>query len=340
LIDGQMGRHPRRDQIGLRCDADGRRVELRTRPNGGAETTVTFRYQGEAIAQELTGTTPVLARTYLTDEAGAIVKVCDPDCTGTNPQYLVTWNGHGDALALWRIETSGALTLANSYTYTTFGQPTTTTHNGYADLALRYLYVGRAGVAWDGALGLELAHMGARHYSPSLGRFVQPDPSALETNLYAYAENSPVTKVDPSGESACMVVVLLGPQAVAVSCGAVMVVSGIAFGVSWLATHPIQLPRINVCLWNCPGASTPAKSRPYKGDRWWEPQHQDPRLADWARFLARYKYADTISPRPPIRPPSWCFKNVRRRAACTAIAVTFGLIVTSYYIYPPKQRHR
>ena len=99
----------------------------------------------------------------MTDEAGAIVKVCDPDCSGTNPQYLVTWNGHGDALALWRIETSGALTLANSYTTTTFGTPTTTTHNGYADLAFRYLYVGRHGVAWDGALGLELAHMGARH---------------------------------------------------------------------------------------------------------------------------------------------------------------------------------
>jgi hypothetical protein len=44
--------------------------------------------------------------------------------------------------------------------------------------------------------------MGARHYSPSLGRFLQPDPPALEANLYAYAANSPVTKADPSGEFA------------------------------------------------------------------------------------------------------------------------------------------
>jgi hypothetical protein len=109
-------------------NGDGRRVELVTRPNGGAATTRTFRYQGSAIAQELTGTgTPTLVRTYVTDEAGTIVKVCDPDCTGSNPAYLVTHNGHGDALALWRIEASGSLTLANSYTYSTWGAPTTAT---------------------------------------------------------------------------------------------------------------------------------------------------------------------------------------------------------------------
>ncbi len=102
----------------------------------------------------------------LTDEAGTIVKVCDPDCTGSNPAYLVTHNGHGDALALWRITGDGSLTLANSYTYSTWGAPTTATHNAYPDLGYRYLYVGAQGVAWDNALGLGLLHMGARHYCP------------------------------------------------------------------------------------------------------------------------------------------------------------------------------
>jgi hypothetical protein len=41
--------------------------------------------------------------------------------------------------------------------------------------------------------------MGARHYSPSLGRFVQPDPSGAENNLYGYTSNSPITKIDPTG---------------------------------------------------------------------------------------------------------------------------------------------
>jgi RHS repeat-associated protein len=185
------------DMVTMRYDADGRRVELVTRPNGQAAVTTTFRYQGASLAQELVGGS--VTRTYVTDEAGSVVKFCDPDCTGSNPQYLVTWNGHGDALALWRINADGTLTLANSFTYTTWGQPTTATHNGIADKGFRFLYVGRYGVAWDNALSLGLHHMGARHYSPALGRFLQPDPSALEGNLYRYAKNGPVTIVDSAG---------------------------------------------------------------------------------------------------------------------------------------------
>jgi len=41
--------------------------------------------------------------------------------------------------------------------------------------------------------------MHARHDSPLAGRFLQPDPSAAEANLYGYAGNSPVTQADPTG---------------------------------------------------------------------------------------------------------------------------------------------
>ena len=58
---------------------------------------------------------------------------------------------------------------------------------------------GRRAWPWDDLAGLGLLHMGARHYSPALGRFLQPDPSAAEANLYAYAANSPVSRSDPSG---------------------------------------------------------------------------------------------------------------------------------------------
>ena len=111
----------------------------------------------------------------------------------------MTWNGHGDAAALWKINPDGTLTLANSFTYSTWGQPTTATHNSIVDLSFRFLYVGRHGVAWDNAFGLGLEHMGARHYSPALGRFLQTDPSALEANLYSYVGGNPATSVDPSG---------------------------------------------------------------------------------------------------------------------------------------------
>lgn len=41
--------------------------------------------------------------------------------------------------------------------------------------------------------------MQARHYSPALGRFLQPDPDRSESNLDAYAANNPVTEIDPDG---------------------------------------------------------------------------------------------------------------------------------------------
>src|SRR5205085_10231034 len=51
-------------------------------------------------------------------------------------------------------------------------------------------------------------HMGARYYSPGLGRFVQADPLYIEMhrlgnpqllNLYAYAGNNPTTFSDTTG---------------------------------------------------------------------------------------------------------------------------------------------
>ena len=53
--------------------------------------------------------------------------------------------------------------------------------------------VGRA------ALRLGLLYMHARHYAPTLGRFLQPDPDGSEDNLYTYAANSPATELDPDG---------------------------------------------------------------------------------------------------------------------------------------------
>jgi len=53
-----------------------------------------------------------------------------------------------------------------------------------------------------------LYHMGARYYSPGLGRFVQPDPLYItylrlndpqQLNLYAYSRNNPTTFSDPTG---------------------------------------------------------------------------------------------------------------------------------------------
>jgi filamentous hemagglutinin len=41
--------------------------------------------------------------------------------------------------------------------------------------------------------------MHARHYSPSIGRFLQPDPAGAEQNLYGYAADNPNSRIDPAG---------------------------------------------------------------------------------------------------------------------------------------------
>ena len=134
--------------VTMRYDGEGRRVQLvvRSTTPSVTTTTTTFRYQGSAINQELTRTTTnpaddVLAREYVTDDDGRIVKFCDPSCASPTTTYLVTWNGHGDALGLWRINADGTLTLANSYIYSSWGTPTAMA-SGFGDLSFRFLYVG------------------------------------------------------------------------------------------------------------------------------------------------------------------------------------------------------
>jgi RHS repeat-associated protein len=186
-------------------DADGRRTSI-DYSEGGSGYTVTFAYNGDAISAEYVD--GVLAREYLTDEAGGIVQMRIPSGQANEGTYLVVWNGHGDATALWRIKGDGTLELANSITYGTWGFPsvdgdhpnTSVTGNpDYGDLGFRFLYVGRYGVQWDGRYGPPLFLMGARHYHAEFGRFLQPDPAALEENVYAYAANAPTTRIDPSG---------------------------------------------------------------------------------------------------------------------------------------------
>jgi RHS repeat-associated protein len=145
--------------------------------------------------------TGAVVRSYVVDDAGSVVKLVIAAGEPGAGTYLPVWNGHGDALALWRLadDGTGTLTLANSYTYSTWGAPATATHNGLPDLGFRFLYVGEFDVQTDDAFGLGLLYMHARHYSPALGRFLQPDPDRSEANLYAYAANSPITEIDPDG---------------------------------------------------------------------------------------------------------------------------------------------
>ena len=59
------------------------------------------------------------------------------------------------------------------------------------------LYNGAAGYQSDSATGLQL--LGHRYYDPSIGRFLSSDPAQAGTNWYAYCDNNPLGRVDPTG---------------------------------------------------------------------------------------------------------------------------------------------
>jgi RHS repeat-associated protein len=81
---------------------------------------------------------------------------------------------------------------AEAYVYSDFGAPA-----GGSYLAYQF-----AGYRYDSETGLY--YVGARYYSPTLGRFLQTDPigTAGGNNLYAYVNNDPINLLDPTGLSA------------------------------------------------------------------------------------------------------------------------------------------
>ncbi|MCP9453578.1 MAG: hypothetical protein NNA23_12950 [Nitrospira sp.] len=94
---------------------------------------------------------------------------------------------------------SGA--LLEQYRYDVFGKPFFFAPDGRpraeSAYGVRFLFTGRE---WLSSLGLyDYRH---RVYSPSLGRFLQPDPidfAAGDVNLYRYCANKPLKFSDPSG---------------------------------------------------------------------------------------------------------------------------------------------
>lgn len=102
--------------------------------------------------------------------------------------YYVT-DFRGSVVAI--VDESGNIT--HKYQYDEFGKVTQKEEADYNP----FQYVGKYGVMY---LTDHQYYMRARHYDPTIGRFLSEDP-IWSTNLYPYTDNNPIMGIDPEGEA-------------------------------------------------------------------------------------------------------------------------------------------
>ena len=125
-----------------------------------------------------------------------------------NTLYYYVLNAQGDVIAL--ADQNG--NLIAKYSYDPWGKLLSVTPNGWLDEQnAYYLEVAEAnplryrGYYYDSETGFY--YLQSRYYDPEIGRFINADSYAstdatglLSTNMFAYCENDPVNKSDPSGK--------------------------------------------------------------------------------------------------------------------------------------------
>ncbi|HEX2086309.1 MAG TPA: toxin TcdB middle/N-terminal domain-containing protein, partial [Solirubrobacteraceae bacterium] len=127
----------------------------------------------------------------------ALVETRVEDTAGADraPARLIRYQ-FGDLIGSVALELDDVSRVVSYEEYTPFGSTAYQATAGATEAPKRYRFAGRE---HDEATGLY--DCGARWYAPWLGRWTAADPVSTRAgvNLYAYARNNPVARVDPTG---------------------------------------------------------------------------------------------------------------------------------------------
>lgn len=175
--------------------------------SGKLTATYTYDVQGNRRAATRNGIT----KRYVLDISGEMANVLiESNASNTAEYYYV----YGSGSLLYRIKAAdntiqyyhydsrgSTIAISNqsqfvthTYKYDEFGSVLASQEADFNP----FRYVGKYGVMYDDSL---LYYMRARYYRPDIGRFLSEDP-VWDVNLYGYANNNSICKIDPKGENA------------------------------------------------------------------------------------------------------------------------------------------
>jgi RHS repeat-associated protein len=148
---------------------------------GGVTTIFHHDLRGHLIAETNQSGQMLAEYVYLGDQLLAMIK------PGENVYYF-----HNDHLGTPQVLTDDTGAVAWKAVYTPFGEAVPSIQT--VENPFRF-----PGQYYDQETGLHYNYF--RYYNPQTGRYITPDPIGLEggVNLFAYVQNNPMNRVDPSG---------------------------------------------------------------------------------------------------------------------------------------------